>query len=460
VNEQLPTTESLSAHRWHARILALGVFVLLAVLTHGSIQGHNDHARFAGVESLVLHGTIHLHESSSALRIEERNGSRTYALCDMMRVEGKFYSSKPPVLTIALAGLAILLGWLGVPFQAGVDSGLHIYLLTLLPVGGATAAAFYLFRRRAGRHLPPFRADLLTLATLGGTLLLTYSVTMNHHTITAALVLSAFLMLGMDKPPLKAGAGDADAGDECPSARRIAAAGFCAALATLIDCGVGFIFSITFAGYILWRRRSLRPLLFYAVGGLAPLLLHCIVQYRTFGTILPVQWIEGASDYPLSYWRQMAGADAFRIPRARYWLLTLVSMRGLLLLSPILLIGLAALVRDLTGWRRGESGRTAAAASVAVGVLFLIVYYGFVAGTNFGGSCYGFRWYIGFTPLLALYALRGYEQWRGSRRFRWEFAALALFSLFYAFAGMAQPWTLMEDQPAAAVRALTFLRGF
>ena len=71
-----------------------------------------------------------------------------------------------------------------------------------------------------------------------------------------------------------------------------------------------------------------------------------------------------------------------------------------------------------------------------------------------------FRWYIGFIPLLALYTLRGYELWRASRRFRWEFAALAVFSLFYAFIGMNQPWALMEDQPAAVVRALMFLRGF
>jgi glycosyltransferase 2 family protein len=433
---------------WRPLVLPLGVLIFLAMMTHGDIQGDNDASRFWGVESLARHGTIHLHESSPALNIVERDGNRAYALGDMAQWKGRFYSSKPPVLTIALAGLAVLLGWLGAPFPPGSASGPHIYLLTLLSVGGLTVLAFAAFRRRAGRSLPPRTADLVTLAALGGTLFLAYSVTMNHHTIGAGLILLAFLLLGMDEPA------------ERVTNLRLVLAGFCMALTTVIDCGPGFIFSLTFGGYILWRRRSVRPLLFYALGGLAPLLLHSIVQYRTFGTILPVQFIDGTNDYPLSYWRHRAGADAFSIPRSRYWLLTLFSMRGLLLLSPILLVGLAALARDLTGWRRGESARTAAAISIAGGVLFLVAYYSFVASTNFGGSCYGFRWYIGFAPLLALYTLRGYVQWRSSRRFRWMFTALAAFSLFYMLVGTEQPWALMENQPAAAVEALTFLRGF
>jgi len=448
MSEPLTEIDAPRAHRRHARILALCVLAFLALVTHPRILGHNDGSRFWAVESLALHGTIDLPETSPARRIVEREGSPTYYLCDMVRINGKYYGSKPPVLTVALAGLAIFLGWIGAPFPAGATGGPHIYLLTLLSVGVLTTGAFYAFRRRTGRSLPPLQADLVTLAALGGTLFLTYSGTMNHHTIGATLILLAFLLLGMDEAA------------ERVSKWRLAMAGFCMATTTVIDCGPGFIFSITFAGYILWRHRSIRALLFYALGGLAPLLLHCIVQYRTFGTILPVQFIEGANDYPLNYWRHREGADAFSVPRARYWLLTLFSMRGPLLLSPVLLVGLAALARDLTGWRRNESGRTAAALSVAGGVVFLVLYYGFAGGTNFGGACYGFRWYIGFTPLLALYAVRGYELWHESRRFRWEFAALAAFSLLYAFIGMARPWVQMELQPAAAVQALKFLRGF
>jgi hypothetical protein len=83
------------------------------------------------------------------------------------------------------------------------------------------------------------------------------------------------------------------------------------------------------------------------------------------------------------------------------------------------------------------------------------------APTNFNGSCYGMRYYIGFMPVLAFYAARGYARWRGEERFQRQFWALAVASMLFALIGMQEPWQLMENNSNPAVQVLmSLLRGF
>ncbi len=238
-------------------------------------------------------------------------------------------------------------------------------------------------------------------------------------------------------------------------------------LATVVDVGPGFIFSVFFALYIIFYLHSLFGLACFGLASLPPLGLHCLVQYETFGTILPVQMLAGAKDYAGSYWHAPLEPDSWVIPRARYWLLTLASMRGLFILSPILLVGLAGLIDQIGEQTPGEPAAPGRAPRPAYGALtvlaavaFLFVYYSFIAETNFCGSCFGMRWYIGFMPLLAFYAARHYALRRGEPRFRKVFYLLGLISVAYALIGMQAPWVLMEENPHPAVQCLRILRGF
>ena len=433
--------------------------LFLFVFTHRSIQGQNDWSRFAAVESLVGHGTLNLDEWLRSLPEQGRGPGGVYWLNDMVfhRRDGHFYSSKPPVYTLVLAGVLWPLKALGADlhFAQPESQAPPVFLLTWLVVGTASACGFYAFRKAVGRMVEGREADLVTALTLGGTLFLSYSVTMNHHTFTAALVLMAFFLLGM--------------GDARPvvSQGRAAAAGFLMGLAAVTDIGPGFVFSIAFALYILFYLRSWRTLFLFGMWSVGPLAVHCAVQYRTFGSILPVQLIAGMKDYPGSYWHHTVGPDTWRVPRSYYWALTLFSGRGLFTLSPILLVGASGLARDIARCARAgardrtEAGRGYVALTVLFGIGFLFGYYCFMAGTNFGGSCYGFRWYIGFSPLLAFYAARSYPRLRESAAARTVFYVLGLVSLMYALIGMQHPWLLMENNPHPAVQFLMVaLRGF
>ncbi|NLW51697.1 MAG: flippase-like domain-containing protein [Candidatus Brocadiaceae bacterium] len=463
----VPPAPAEPTARRRALRVALIALIVLVLFTDGQVDGQNELSRMAAVDSLASRGVWHLNESRYAQTIVEREGRQSRYLIDMVynRRDGRFYSSKPPVLTLLLAAVPAGLHALGARFTFTEPSnGLAVFLLTFLAMGLPSAWAFYALRRKAGGLLEsPAGADVAALLAFGGTLFFTYSTAINHHTPTAAAILAAFFLLGMaeGRPVVPAG--------------RASAAGFLMGLAAVIDVGHGFIFSVMFGLYILFCLRSWRTAVFYGLGALPPLALHCAIQYSLWGSILPVQMLHGTKDYPFSYWTHRTESDAWHIPRSDYWLLTLFSMRGLFVLSPILLFGAAGLAAELrdaarasrrgkTGGRlarpSGEALRGYAALSVLIGMLFLVWYSGFRTPTNFAGAAFGFRYYIGFTPLLAWYAVRAYGRWADSPRFRVIFYALGAWSLFYACLGTRFTWVLMEAVPHPAVRMLLPLRGF
>ncbi len=446
---------------------ALLVLLFLFAFTHRGILGQNDLSRFVAVDSLVNRAVFHVDGSPHAHMMDRRGGQVYHAMNDLVynRRDGHLYSSKPPVLTLLLAGVLEVFEGIGAEFSfQGRAAAVPTFLLTWLVIGGVSAASFYVFRRKAGDLLEGIEADIATVLTLGGTLFLTYSTTMNHHTFTAALILISFFLLGMAE------------GSPKVSLPKAAAAGFLMGLATVVDIGHGFIFAIMFGLYIVLYLRSLPVLVLFGLGSIPPLAVHCVVQYSLWGSILPVQMIGGTKDYAGAYWKAPIGPDAWDISRCKYWLLTLFSGRGLFVVSPILLVGAAGLARQIADGRKGEAdragrrrfmarpdpraGRAYAALTVLFGILFLVVYYSFFAPTNFAGACFGFRWYIGFTPLVAYYAVTYFARFRRSPRVRTIFYVLGLVSLLFALIGLQSPWRLMENNLHPAVRFLMLLRGF
>ncbi|MDP6107779.1 MAG: hypothetical protein QGI33_05015 [Candidatus Brocadiia bacterium] len=471
--------------RDRARVRRFGILLMLFFLAfcHRDImESQNTLSRFVAVEGLVQRGTFHIDDSAYGPSWkEERDGREVNVLNDMVynKRDGHFYSSKPPVLTLILAGVLRPLKWLGAEFdftRRGAKG--PAFLLTWLVVGGLSAIAFCAFRRKLGDRVQGAQADALTVLTLGGTLFLSYSVTMNHHTFTASLVLLSFFLLGMADAGGGASAGGTDAAERPRVSDGYAlTAGCLMGLASVVDIGPGVAFSMGFGLYILLYLRSWRTLVLFGLGSIPPLALHCVVQYGIWGSVLPVQMMGGTKDYAGSYWANKLPPDTWRVSRSYYWLLTLASGRGLFVLSPVLLVGMAALVDDVRrslragrtgdGWRGILKARGPGAApgyvalSVLFGVTFLVLYTSFAAPTNFNGSCFGMRYYIGFMPLLAFYAAHGYVRWRGSAKFRRIFYVLGIASVFFALVGMQEPWMLMENNANPAARVLmALLRGF
>jgi len=245
---------------------AILFLLFLFIFTRQGIQGQNDLSRFVAVDSLIHRGTLAIDGSPYMFKESRPDGQEVYYLCDMVHYKGHFYSSKPPVFTYMIAGVARSLMALGAEIKfTGWEARRSTFALTWLVVGMLSACGVFAFRQALAKRYAAAEGHLLTVLTLCGTLFLAYSVTMNHHTPTASYILISFLLLGMDE------------GTKHIRAVRPAAAGFLMALATVTDCGPGFIFSIGFALYITFHMRSLRTLIFYALGAVAPLAFHWLL---------------------------------------------------------------------------------------------------------------------------------------------------------------------------------------
>ncbi|MFO7958165.1 MAG: hypothetical protein R6X33_13840 [Candidatus Brocadiia bacterium] len=454
---QLNETERARAHT-RARRFAMMVLLFLFVFTHRGILSQNDLSRYVAANSLATRGTFAIDGSPYAQMMIERDGREYRMMNDIVRNprDGRLYSSKPPVQTLVLAGVLKVFHLMGADFSfVGSEAAVPTFLLTWLTVGTVTALGFYAFRRKLSGFTKDAEGDLVTVFVLGGTIFLSYSTSLNNHTVGATLIIISFFLLGMGEARKEV------------SLLRVAAAGFLMAVASVIDIGPGFIFSVAFALYIVFYMHSWKALVAFGLGGLPPLAVHCAVQYSIWGSVLPVQMQGRLARFPGSYWQNPVGPDAWDIPRWKYWLLTLFSGRGLFIVSPVLLVGAAGLAEELRrAWRgpvesRGErAGQGYVALTVLFGMVFLVWYFGFRVATNFGGSCFGFRWYMGFVPLLSWYAARYYARHRKEERFWRLFIILGLVSLMYALIGMQEPWTLMENNPHPAARFLMAFRGF
>lgn len=427
----------------HNLIFALAIFSFLFAFTRMGIQGQNDLSHFMAAESLLNRHTRVIDNCPELYNVQTEDDEFKWSMCDIVKYDGHFYSSKPPVLNYMLAGTALILRQMGSPiaFQETVNQRYTSFILTLLIIGLTSTLGGMIFRGYISQYTDSeLQATVLTVLTLFATIYLTYSVTLNHHTIAGTFILISFFLLEMHT-----------AGKQL-LLRKVLLAGFLMAMAVTIDCGPGFVFSIAFGTYLLVYVRSLKYLAFFALGSIPPLAFHCIVQYQTYGTILPVQFYSYMYEFEGGLLR---GPQGFDIPRWKYWFLTLFSTRGLFTISPILLFGACGIIHEI---KKGGK-HIYPALAVSLGSAYVFFHHSFRSSTNFGGACYGFRSYIGFIPLLAFFAARYFTDLEDPKDRR-IFYALGSISLLAALIGTRAPWTYMEHFNHPYVRFLLLFRGF
>jgi len=461
------TTHTQTRHNL-AVWVALFFFLVWALFGHSHVGSFNDRSRMAAIESLVHRGTWIIDESPFS-----RTGDRIF-------VDGHFYSDKPPLLSFIASGVYAVLhdgfhltldaGWCDFDQrpchcralcskQSGDDPDWAYYLLTLALVGLPSALMLALFYHVTGRFGLDNPAALLLTATLGlATQIFPYSTVFNSHIPATACLLAGFYAL------LRSQQGDRNAH------RWLFAAGLLSALASAFDLGVGLFF-VTFFGYAAWRgiaqagatkevverasgQGRLRPpgttalptLLTtfariverlpwaYVLGGLLPIILTAILDYRIVGNPLPPYFYTPGYDYPGSRFPQTVAGNRGPENVLTYGLRLLFGDHGLFAFNPVLLWAVAAVVWI---WRdRRNQMRSAAALVGLTGSLFAL--YFILSTDNFGGAAYGPRWYTVFIPLLFLFVA---ANWTVRTKARWIlFLALVAISFVNSYQGALNPW--------------------
>ncbi|MEO8196951.1 MAG: hypothetical protein ABI689_09540 [Thermoanaerobaculia bacterium] len=395
-------------------LLALGLY---AATTHRRVFiAGNDASRWAAIESLVDFGSASVEPSRFAANI------------DRIRIAGRDYSNKPPLLTLAgaaiYAALQALFGWT----LAGAGAASVLYWVTLLLVGVPSAWLVARFFAAIGRFpaLGQGWRGLLTVALGAGTLLFTYSTTINNHTVAAALLFAACIA-ALDGRGFGSGL----------------AVGLAAAVDLLPGLGLAPVFA-----WMLVRSGSAPALRRFAAGLGVCLAISAAANFAIHGSLLPAKLVAGAVDLSAQAGPAAGGVVLPQSPA--YPLEILVGGHGLFAVSPVLLWGAWGLAlacrRSSPALPFGPPGDVTIWRLLACGLALQFAGHAALAG-SYGGWSYGYRYLLPIQPLLLLCAPLALTEARS--RSRALFKAVLPVSILFAALGAYHPWPPAFEQESS-----------
>jgi hypothetical protein len=394
----------------------------------------NDRSRWLTIRSLVERGTFAIEDL-----VVEPGWDTIDAVvhADAGGVE-HLYSSKPPLLSVLLAGpywLATkLTGWTLAdhPFEMGRGLMLLYGVLPLVVIVLTTQA---LVERIGQTDWGRFYGMILISF---GTFLSTFSVVLTNHLPAAACV--AVSGWGCWRIVVEGAGG----------AWLIAGSALAAALAAAFDLpALAWTAFVAVSLLLAMPRRALRlaapAMILVAAAAIG-------TNVAAHGTVRPAyahrhgegSWYDYEFTLPdgrviESYWRSPAGVDRGEPSVLRYAGHALLGHHGIFSLTPAWMLvpwGLWIAIR------RGKPGESFAAAAVAVISLTVISFYVSrpPADRNYGGVCSGFRWVFWLAPLWVAAVTPAADVLGRCRTGRTVAAALLAASVFSVSYPTWNPW--------------------
>lgn len=371
--------------RW--MILVLGLVLVVSTFWKKGRLGDNSRSRFITVERLV--------ERNTWAHAAPGDTTPFPLSIDAIRLGDRIYSSKPPLYPLVMAGqakaLKAITGW---DFYAHRKDYLR-FLLLLNQV-----FPYLLMLIVAMRFLLAFTQNRWTLhfmllALSLGCLAYGYTPEINNHSPAASLLLIAVW-----------GVYRVWTGEE---RRRwmMALLGLLIGYTMALELpAMGF--GVVLLGLLLWRDR-----IGGAMAGICmalPAIPTLWIFHEISGEWKPFYMQGKLYRWEGSYWNNPQDSDLLREPQALYFLKTLVGVKGLLTVTPLLTLPLGLL---LPAVRRRLPDLPTVLKWAALPALLIIAYIG-LRTYNYGGDCIGMRWYIVFMPLLLFMAWPVVE-WLGQR---------------------------------------------
>ena len=427
--------------------------------------GSNDRSRWDTVRALVDEGTFVIGRRDAS-RVTPENQFGDYGIAfedgwttvdkvlnpeakadpaDNSHLVREYYSSKPPLLTVLMAGEYWLVkhafGW---SINKQPNEVVRIGLLTfnVLPL------IFYLWMISllVERYGATDWGRLFVVAAAAfGTLLNPFLITFNNHVPAAFATLAAlYAALPFAFP-------DTPDGSRASGAGRLLAAGVAAGL--LVNFELPAVAFVAALGLLLLIRAPVRTLLWFLPPVLLLVAAYFLLNHLATGQWRPVYekidtpWYQ----YPGSIWGAIHPGSGHGVEFAKYTesrgmyaFHLLFGHHGWFSLTPINLLGAAGMIAAVIGLiKRRTFHRGWAVTSVVVLIVSLVVFvfYAIVVETaNYGGWTNGPRWLLWLTPLW-LFAMIPAADWLGRRRWG-RVLCLVLLGLSVASAGYSDwnPW--------------------
>jgi hypothetical protein len=403
-----------------SRFAGLAVLFVSAAIAAVSARpyagGWNDGSRLAAVEALVDHHTLAIDHSIFVRPPQPSNGDtptpylpgepllRSGTL-DKLFIDGHYYSDKPAVISLLMAGVYQMWQWCGGP-TASMRPDLFCLMMTLATSGLAYVAAIWCMYRLGLAVGLAVGLSAALAASLGlATTALPYSRHVNNHIMLLAV--AAALLLALQR--LSAAVSQRQA----PGGYLLAWVGTLAGLAYNLDLGTGPMLLMCLSGLLAYRCRRLAPLAVFALAALPWLATHHVINYALGGTIKPVNAVPSYMLWPGCPFSAQNLTGGWNHTPGHFLLYLaglLFGKRGFLNHNLPLFLAVPALV-VLLRRRRAETAELVFAGCWAGGTWLL---YGALSN-NYSGLCCSIRWFV---PLLApgyfamALCLRDYPQWR------------------------------------------------
>jgi hypothetical protein len=363
----------------------------------------------------------------------------------------KFYSTKPPLLSVLVAGLYWLLqqitGWTLADNVWQVVRTI-LLLVNVLPFGVYLGLMSKLVERYCQNNWT--RLYIMAAAAFA-TLVTPFLITLNNHTVATFCVVFALF------PALKILA-PVETEPKKPRPILFLTAGLFSAFVFCNELpGAAFT---ALLGLLLVCRYPLQTLLYFLPGILLPLAAFFLTNYWAtgewwlaydkFGTI----WYE----YEGSHWAKPIAlqngidfaSEKYGEQHWQYIAHVLIGHHGWFSLTPIWLLALVGMVMGIV--QKKDLPRLYFASSLLLSAV-VIGFYLFVVGSrNYGGFSAGLRWLMWLTPLWLLSlipALDALARYRWGRRLAYVLLALSVLSASYpAWNPWRHPWLMrwMQDQ--------------
>jgi hypothetical protein len=397
-----------STRRSHVTWLIAGVCVLAVALGARPYAGSwNDGSRLAAVESLADRHTFTIDDSifchPSAALIAEGHppyapsnlSELNYGTRDKLYIGGHFYSDKPAVISLLMAGVYRFAQMFGLP-TAAERPDLFCWLLTVLSSGLSLAvAATCLYRIGQMVGLGGWTLWAWLGSFVLATMALTYTRFVNNH----VMLLGVMAALSLQLTRL---AGDITAGT--PAWGRLVLLGTLAGLGFNLDFGSGPLLCVAVFGCIAWRTRRVASLAVFMLAALPWVAAGAGINYAIGGVWKPMNMVPEYSQWPgcpFDLTNMTGVVHNGPVEQAQYALSLLFGMHGFVTHNLPLFLAAPAAVLVFRGRspHRTELLFTlgwCAAAWLMYGVL----------SNNHGGVCCSVRWFLPFlAPMYCLIAL-------------------------------------------------------
>jgi hypothetical protein len=393
----------------------------------------NDGSRLATVEAIADHHTLAITDSIFA------EGTK-----DKLFIKGHFYSDKPPVISLLMAGMYTVCRWFGLP-TAAERPDLFCRAMTVGTSGLAYVVAvwcIYSLGRLAG--LSP-RMRLICTASFGlSTVALPYTRHVNSHILLLGVVAALLPQLIQLRDDVAAGRS---------SCRRLVLLGTLAGLAYNCDLGAGAVLLPCLFLLIAYRCRRPAPTGLFVLAAAPWLAAHHILNYSIGGVLKPMNTVSEYFTWPGSpfdpsnltgFWRHSP------VNFAVYALELLFGEDGFIGHNLPLFLALPALVGLL---RRRSSDRPEAAFAAAWCGGTWLLYAMF--SNNYGGNCCSIRWFVPFlAPSYYLIALH-LRRFPSAHR---DFCVLSLWgSVLTAIMWWHGPWMIQTVPGFWYIQAATLI---